>query len=192
MTNDDQLAEKMRLRRNFDFHGPDTVPDIGTNGKMSEPSAATGLTSLGSMASSIDHDRENYRVYREPLSPSPGLRFYPYNEAEQRNFQYVLIELDPALTGIARDDLGSVLHAESVRVRRYSHPACHRIRPYRSYYPGPGLLLPRTGPLHACILVFPTGTVVSSEDAARICDLMGLVPQTGAKVATALSSRSGT
>ena len=51
VTNDDTLAEKMRLMKNFSFAGYDNVIDVGTNGKMSELSAAMGMTSL----ESIDH-----------------------------------------------------------------------------------------------------------------------------------------
>ena len=43
------LAEKMRLMRNFGFHGYDNVIYIGTNGKMTEVCAAMGLTSLESV-----------------------------------------------------------------------------------------------------------------------------------------------
>jgi dTDP-4-amino-4,6-dideoxygalactose transaminase len=49
VTNDDKLADKMRLMKNFGFAGYDKVLDIGTNGKMSEVSAAMGLTSLESL-----------------------------------------------------------------------------------------------------------------------------------------------
>src|SRR5438034_754783 len=46
VTNNDTLAEKMRLMRNFGFSGYDNVIYPGTNGKMSEIAAAMGLTNL--------------------------------------------------------------------------------------------------------------------------------------------------
>ncbi len=48
VTNDDELADKMRLMRNFGFAGYDNVIYLGTNGKMTEISAAMGLTGLES------------------------------------------------------------------------------------------------------------------------------------------------
>ena len=48
-TNDDELAAKIRLMKNFGFSGKDNVIYVGTNGKMSEISAAMGLTSLESV-----------------------------------------------------------------------------------------------------------------------------------------------
>ena len=48
-TNDDDLAQRIRLMTNFGFTGFDTVVTIGINGKMSEVSAAMGLTGLESL-----------------------------------------------------------------------------------------------------------------------------------------------
>ena len=49
VTNDDELAARLRLMRNFGFEGYDEVGYIGTNGKMTEIAAAMGLTSLESL-----------------------------------------------------------------------------------------------------------------------------------------------
>ena len=45
-TNNDTLAAKIRLMKNFGFAGYDNVVHIGTNGKMNEMCAAMGLASL--------------------------------------------------------------------------------------------------------------------------------------------------
>lgn len=46
VTNNDDLAEKMRLMRNFGFQGFDNVVYLGVNGKLTEIHAAMGLTNL--------------------------------------------------------------------------------------------------------------------------------------------------
>ena len=48
-TNDDALAERIRLMQNFGFAGLDNVIYPGTNGKMTEVCAAMGLTNLESL-----------------------------------------------------------------------------------------------------------------------------------------------
>src|ERR1700720_4483803 len=63
LTDDDALAEKIRLMRNVGFSGYDRVIYIGTNGKMTEVCAAMGLTSLESVETFIDTNRRNYRQY---------------------------------------------------------------------------------------------------------------------------------
>ena len=72
-TNDDELANRARLMRNFGFTGYDEVCGLGTNGKMSEASAAMGLTSLESADSFIADNRRNYLAYRRRLSNVAGL-----------------------------------------------------------------------------------------------------------------------
>ena len=62
VTNDDQLARKIRLMKNFGFAGYDNVIYIGTNGKMTEAAAAMGLTSLESL--------EDVRRRQPPQPPS--------------------------------------------------------------------------------------------------------------------------
>jgi dTDP-4-amino-4,6-dideoxygalactose transaminase len=78
------------------------------------------------------------------LSGLPGVRLVPYNEQEQCNYQYVVLEVDEAVTQISRNELVKILWAENVLARRYFYPGCHRMEPYRSYFPHAGLLLPET------------------------------------------------
>ena len=59
-TNDDALAKKIRLMKNFGFSGYDNVIYIGTNGKMNELSAAMGLTGLESLKDFITVNKRNY------------------------------------------------------------------------------------------------------------------------------------
>src|SRR5262249_40654603 len=56
-TNDDALAARVRLMRNFGFAGYDRVVSPGTNGKMSEVSAAMGLTSLDGLDDLVTRNR---------------------------------------------------------------------------------------------------------------------------------------
>lgn len=172
VTNDDALAEKIRLMSNFGFAGLDSVIYIGTNGKMSEISAAMGLTSLESMNEFIGINRRNYHAYRRHLSDVPGISLISYDETEQNNFQYIVLEVDESVCGLSRDHLVQVLHAENVRARRYFYPGCHQMEPYRSYYPNAGLLLPETERLARRVLSLPTGTAVDEEAIVTICRII--------------------
>ena len=76
-TNDDELAARMRLMRNFGFAGYDEVVYLGTNGKMSEMAAAMGLTSLESLDEFVAVNRRNYDHYRRELGACPASRCSP-------------------------------------------------------------------------------------------------------------------
>ena len=140
-TNDDGLATKMRLMKNFGFSGYDNVIYIGTNGKMSEISAAMGLTGLESLDEFISTNHRNAAAYRFGLQDAPGVRLIEYNETERNNYQYVIVEVDETVAGLNRDDLLRILQAENILARRYFYPGCHQMEPYRSYFP------------HACLLL---------------------------------------
>lgn len=175
VTNDDALAGKIRLMKNFGFSGLDNVIYIGTNGKMSEVSAAMGLTNLESLKDFITVNRENFQHYREGLSSLPGISVMPHDESERANFQHVIVEIEDSIAGISRDLVVRILHAENIRARRYFHPGCHRMEPYRSYFPHAGLLLPHTEALTARVMSLPSGTAVRESDIARICGLVRFV-----------------
>lgn len=171
-TNDDVLAKRIRDMRNFGFAGYDNVEYIGTNGKMSEVSAAMGLTSLESMEDIIAVNYRNYQAYQQGVQGIPGIRFFTYDESERRNYQYIILEIDEAVSGISRDLLVRILHAENVLARRYFYPGCHQMEPYRSYFPHAGLLLPETEKLTQRVMSLPNGTSVSPDDIRQICLLL--------------------
>ncbi len=183
VTNDDELARKIRLMKNFGFHAYDDVGYIGINGKMTEASAAMGLTSMESMDEFIAVNLVNYHAYREGLAGIPGVSLVGYNPHEKSSYQYVITEIDEARTGLSRDQLLTVLHAEQVLARRYFYPGVHRMEPYRSYFPNADLLLPETRRLCQRVLSLPTGTAVDPGIIARVCDVVRFAVAHGPEIA---------
>lgn len=172
VTNDDDLATRLRQMRNFGFANYDQVVRVGTNGKMSEISAAMGLTGLEALDNFISINQRNYTVYRNGLKDIPGVQLISYDEEERGNYQYIVVEVDEVLTGISRDNLVRVLFAENILARRYFYPGCHQMEPYRSLSPNAGSLLPETEKLARKVLSLPTGTAVSEEDINIICTII--------------------
>jgi len=183
VTNDDELARKIRLMKNFGFRAYDDVGYIGINGKMSEASAAMGLTSLESMDEFIAVNLVNYHAYREELAGLPGVSLIGYDPAERSSYQYVIAEIDEAQAGLSRDQLMAVLHAERVLARRYFYPGAHRMEPYRSYFPNADLLLPHTRRVGEQVLSLPTGTAVDRETIARVCEIIRFAIAHGREIA---------
>ena len=168
VTNNDELAARMRLMKNFGFAGFDNVIHVGTNGKMNELSAAMGLSGLETLDVVVAVNRANYEAYRRELAGLPGLELMTYDEGERGNFQYIVAEVDAETVGLTRDELVRILHAENVIARRYFYPGCHRMEPYRSLQPHAGLLLPETERLAQRVLALPTGTAMDAASIARL------------------------
>jgi dTDP-4-amino-4,6-dideoxygalactose transaminase len=171
-TNDDVLAEKMRLMRNFGFAGFDRVIYIGTNGKMSEVSAAMGLTSFDSLDDFLSANKRNYDQYQRELAGLPGVSVYTYNPAEKNNHQYIVLEIDPATAGLTRDHLVDVLTAEQCLARKYFWPGAHNLEPYKSLFPHARLLLPETENVAVRVMLLPTGTATGAGDISQICSIL--------------------
>lgn len=169
VTNDDALADKMRLMRNFGFSGFDNVIYPGTNGKMVEVCAAMGLTNLEYIDTVIAANRRNYEAYRDGLAGLPGLRLFSYDDAERQNYQYVVVEVGDDFP-VSRDEIVRVLHAENILARKYFWPGCHGMKPYRELFPHARLMLPVTERIAARVIVLPTGTTVSVEEIRVIAD----------------------
>jgi dTDP-4-amino-4,6-dideoxygalactose transaminase len=189
VTNDADLAERMQLMKNFGFAGYDNVISIGTNGKKNELSAAMGLTHLESLEEFARTNRENFDAYETNLRGIRGLKLLLYNDAQVPNYQYVVAEVDAHQTGLTRDQLIAVLHAENVLARRYFYPGVHRMEPYRSLFPEARRHLPETERIASRVLVLPTGTGVTVADIARICDFIRCAVENSQDVLMAIGVR---
>ena len=184
-TRNGALAARLRLMRNFGFEGFDRVSALGINARLSEVAAAAGLVNLDHLEETTVSNRRRYLLYRQALSGADGLRVYPISEAERRNHQYCVLEWNAPATGISRDAVMQVLHAEGVLARRYFYPGVHRMGPYRTEQPD--LRLPNTEALGDSVLVLPGSHAVSDEDVERISELLRAVLRFGPELQGALA-----
>lgn len=181
-TNNDEVARIIRLMINFGFIGKDQVTHVGSNGKMSEISAAMGLASLQELDAFIAHNRNNYHHYSRRIADMPGLSIVEHDEKEKRNFHYIIVRVADD-SPISRDTIVRALEQENILARRYFYPGCHRMEPYRSYYPNAGLLLPVTERLTEVLFCLPNSTETQHHHVAAVCDLLAFIMQNGAEIA---------
>ncbi len=186
ITDDDDLARRLRLMINFGFDGEDRVEHLGTNGKMSEPAAAMGLTSLEALDRIIGHNRWNFEAYIDGIEGIPGLSLMRYNTNQRHNFQYVVTELDEERAGLTRDELVAALRLENVMARRYFCPGAHRMRPYAQLFPQAGLSLPVTEAVSKRVMILPTGMSISTADVTRLTSRIASILARGPQVRAAL------
>lgn len=177
VTDDDELAARVVSMRNFGITGVDEISYVGINAKMSEASAAMGLTSLDSLDEFRSHNAVNYAHYRTGLRGIPGVGLLTYDERERNNYQYIIIDVDESVARLDRDSLVAVLQAENVLARRYFYPGCHMMAPYRG-----GERLPHTEALAARTIALPTGTAVGTAEIAEICRLIRFAVANGPQI----------
>lgn len=181
VTDDDELAERMRMVRNFGFGRDGRVEVAGTNAKLSEAAAAMGLTSLDALDSTIAHNRGNYLAYREALAGIPGVVPVEYDERNRNSHHYMMVTVDAADAGLHRDVLLAVLRAENILAQPYFNEAMHQLRPYA------GATTPTlAGAESLCerLLALPTGPQVNAADVQVISDIIRAAVVHGPEVTT--------
>jgi len=166
-TNSDDLAEKIRLMKNFGFSDLDRVDCLGSNGKMSEISAAMGLTGMEAQDEVIAVNRRIYRIYQKEFENIAGISLFQFDESERCNYQYIVAEITAPFP-LSRDELMKSLHEKDILVRRYFWPGCHNMEPYRTINPHAGDVLKVTEQIAERLLVFPTGCSIEPDDIRRI------------------------
>lgn len=168
-TNDDALAEKLRLIRNFGFSGLDRVEYLGSNAKMPEICAAMGLVNLVGVDRFIELNRERYSTYHEALADIPEFKLYDFPSDITTNYQYVLGEVDPR---ISRDDLVAFLHSKGVLARKYFTPGVNHVPPFGVDDGVADPTLPVSEHLARTVLVLPSGPSLSDDDVRAISALI--------------------
>jgi dTDP-4-amino-4,6-dideoxygalactose transaminase len=179
VTDDHQLADKVRLMRNFGFGGPADVIQAGTNGKMPEVCAAMGLANFDHLDTFIEAKWLNYQAYCHGLRCVPGVTLLPYNETERNNFQYVVIEVGPG-SAATRNEIVAALHARNVWARKYFWPGCHAMLPHGEPFPRASLALQNTILVAERVAVLPTGMNVTIEEVRSICGTIRKLATSGA------------
>jgi dTDP-4-amino-4,6-dideoxygalactose transaminase len=157
VTDNDELAEAMRLMRNFGFKSYDNVIHPGTNGKMIEVCAAMGLTNLDAFDRVVAINHRNHEAYSKATADIPGVSVLGYGRTEANSHHYVVAEVNTGDLTL-RDRIIQALHAENILARRYFWPGCHGMKPYRDLYPHADLLLPATTAVSGRVIVLPSGT----------------------------------
>ena len=119
ITNDDELAKKIRLLINFGITGPTTIESVGTNAKMNEFEAAMGLCILDEIEDVKLGRKKVWQKYQAEL-PFDKLTFQHWNENSKNNHAYA-----PVLFN-SEDELIKIearLKENGVLPRRYFYPS---------------------------------------------------------------------
>jgi dTDP-4-amino-4,6-dideoxygalactose transaminase len=181
-TNDDALAGRLRAVINFGYDPDDEINHLGINAKMSEASAAMGITGLESLDEVVARNSLNYKAYRRELGMLDGFKVLAYDETEKNNFQYIVVEVDADIAGIDRNTLVKVLHAENVLARKYFYPGCHMAEPYRTEQPEAARSLPCTNELVERVMTLPNGMAVTPADIQAIAGLIRFAAENGERI----------
>jgi dTDP-4-amino-4,6-dideoxygalactose transaminase len=172
-TNDDELAHRLRLARNYGIAGEDVIEGTGINAKMNEYSAAMAISNLEGYDALLAHNRSIQEAYASQLSGLRGVELLSFPNTGEHNEHYAVLRIRSRKHGVSRDVVQKLLKAEKIRCRRYFWPGCHRSYPYMhsdTHRP-----MPVTETLANELLQLPTGFQLGPEDAAAVGQLIRFI-----------------
>jgi dTDP-4-amino-4,6-dideoxygalactose transaminase len=166
-TNDDLLAERCRIGRNYGHPGDYDCRFVGLNARMSELHAVLALASFEDLGERIARRNDlagSYRVFLEQL---PGITFPVVRDGDRATYKDLTILVNETEFGLSADALREALAADGVETRRYYSPPVHRMRAYRSYA---DVDLPETNRAAAQALSLPLWTDMTEEHIERLAE----------------------
>lgn len=166
-TDDDALAESVRLGREYGNSGNYDSAFAGINARMPEFNALLGLHSLQQLESAASRRNEVVGLFQEELGRLPGIGFQEVRPGNRNSYKDFSITVAPEEFGLTRDELAIALAADNIDTRKYYEPPVHRQTAYQHFYDGQAL--PETDRLSARSLSLPIWSTMSDEVVSGIC-----------------------
>lgn len=182
-TNDADVAEYIRMGRDYGHPGDYDCRFAGINARMSELHAAVGLTTLADLDRRLVLRRERAAQLHARLGGVDGITFPTVRDGDESTFKDVTIVVDPVAFGLGAGQLSAALKAEGVDSRRYYHPAVHRQQAYAHM---PPVELPVTDSISPRVLAVPMWADMAPADMDRLGRLVIDLHEAAPRVRAAL------
>src|SRR3989344_4081627 len=167
-TNNDALAQFVRLGRNYGDDGTNSTLFAGLSARMSEFHAAIGLRSLKKLPQNLKNRRAKAAYLAAALrSIEPELIFQKVPAGYRSTYYIFSVRIDPKKLGYTRDELHDFLAARGIRSRRYFYPPLHMQPTYKAFAPKKGLLT-ATDTVSHTVLALPLYSHITKEDLDRV------------------------
>jgi len=180
-TNHDDLAEKIRMGREYGNSGDYDSAFAGLNARLAEFNALMGLKSLQMLENAAATRNESVSLYQEMLGTLPGIDFQQVRPADRNSYKDFSITIEADAFGLTRDELSSALSAENIDNRRYYDPPVHRQTAYRGFADG-SVRLDNTEYLASNSLSLPIWTNMQPEVSTSICEAIRRIYRNAAEI----------
>jgi dTDP-4-amino-4,6-dideoxygalactose transaminase len=189
-TNDDLLAERCRIGRDYGNPGNYDCIFVGLNARMSELHAALALHSLVGLEERIERRNQLATLYREGLSEIPGIGFPEVPEGDRSTYKDFTVLVDLERFGLDADGLARALTAEGIETRRYFAPPVHKMRAYR-HLNGTNVHLPVTERASSAVLALPIWSDLTEPQLTRVTEAVSRIGAASSRI-RGVQRRKGT
>jgi dTDP-4-amino-4,6-dideoxygalactose transaminase len=170
-TNNDLLAERCRIGRDYGNPGDYDCRFVGLNARMSEVHAAIGLDSFVGLEPRLEARNDVADAYHAALSTIPGISFPEVPDSDRSTYKDFTIMVDAEEYGITALELSEFLADEGIDTRRYYSPPVHTMRAYR-YLSGVNGSLAVTQKISDRVLTLPLWGGMTDEHVLGVADAM--------------------
>jgi dTDP-4-amino-4,6-dideoxygalactose transaminase len=172
-TSDADLAEAVRIGRDYGNPGDYDCRFVGLNARMSELHAAVGLASLGALDARLSHRNDLATRFVAAIAGLPGLRVPEVAAGDRSTYKDLTVVVDPAGFGLDAATLQVALRADGIDTRRYFYPPVHQQQAYAHLLPGRAL--PVTEAISPQVLTLPLWSHMEAAVIDRVADAVAAV-----------------
>jgi dTDP-4-amino-4,6-dideoxygalactose transaminase len=160
--NDDNLVEKARFLINFGIKNKEEIPELGTNAKMNEFSAAMGLCVLDDLEELCTKRKSVYELYKKELLDFVKLQ--QENRDSTQNYSYfpIILESEEQLKKVEK-----ALNLKEISPRRYFYPSLDTLE-----YIEPKQYCENSRDISRRILCLPMYSTLDISVVKNICDVI--------------------
>jgi dTDP-4-amino-4,6-dideoxygalactose transaminase len=161
-TNDDLIASRIKLLRNFGHIGTNDFSTVGINAKMSEIHAALGLANLANIADHIKLRKNIVENYINNLNGSYEFQIFDNNIKQNYSYFPILVKNERKLLEIKR-----VMESNGVECRRYFYPSLNTLK-----FIAKSQKMPVSEEISSRILCLPLYPDMTLEENERVINIL--------------------
>lgn len=173
-TNDDDLARKIKIGRNYGDPGTYDCEFSGLSARMSEFNALLGIEGLKMLEKNVLQRNKIAKLYKKILSKTPGISFQKIEDGNRSSYKDFSISINKDLFGLSRDQLCEVLLTENIMVKKYFYPAVHKQKAFLKYAPRKDRLF-NTNRISDSSLSLPLYSHMLEDEVEKICKVIASV-----------------
>ena len=190
-TNDDEIARRIRVGREYGNPGDYGSEFAGVNARMQEFSAILGLKSLEMLEENAQERNKVAEAFRSRLDKLPGLSFQKVEEGNRSSYKDFSMAVEESDFGLSRDELAQALRAENIDTRRYHDPPVHTHQAYQSPISNLQSKLPVTESLAPRSISLPIYSHMDDETVEGICHAIERIQKYATEIKRMLSKGKG-
>lgn len=158
-TDNDELAEKIRLMRNFGYENY-VIHSLGINAKMSEINASLGLASFPYLKKAAANRKKASRLYDKMLKKNSRLSYPEFISENNHSYYLVIFENESLKLSVIK-----ALNAEKIFPREYFYPSLETVY-------GGEASCKIAEDISKRVLCLPLSAYITSEQVEQVCKII--------------------